>query len=165
MKLKRSALAHHLNCKGKSTPAWYLIGKDIDDMSVDMGGSFETKTNILDETAVSDTGYQPSIAVTPYYADPSDEIYPFLSDLALNRKSGDAAAAEYMETIVEDTEATSHKAWKEDCRIEITSYGGGTDGVTIEYTIHPNGNRVEGTVTFDASKKPTFSPKGAGLSD
>lgn len=155
MKLKRSALAHYINTSSALGGSWYLIGKDIDDMSVDMNGSFETTKNILDETSVTDTGYEPSISVTPYYADPEDAIYPFLSDLALNRKSGDAAKCQYMEVIVEDTSDETHKAWKEDCIIEINSYGGGTNGVTIEYTIHPNGNRVQGTVKIE-NKVPTW---------
>lgn len=154
-KLKRSALAHYLNTSKALGGNWYLIGKDIDDMSVDMNGSFETKKNILDETSVTDTGYQPSIAVTPYYADPSDSIYDFLMDLALGRKSGDDAKAQYMEVIVTDASAETHEAWKEDCRIEIISYGGGTDGVTIEYTIHPDGNRVKGSVKIE-DKVPTW---------
>lgn len=156
MKLKRSALAHYISAGTALSEAWFLIGKDIDDMSMDMGGSFETKKNILDETSVSDTGYQPSMSVSPYYANPEDSIYPFLKDLALNRKSGDEAKAKLLEVIIDDTEAEKHDAWKEDCVIEITSYGGGTEGVTIEYTIHPNGNRVQGKVTIGEDKIPVF---------
>lgn len=155
-KLKRSALAHYINASGDGLSAsWYLIGKDIDDMSVEMNGSFESTSNILGETSVTDTGYEPSISVTPYYADPEDSIYAFLSDLAMNRKSGDDAKCQYMEVLVEDTSAESHKAWKEDCVVEITSYGGGVNGVTIEYTIHPNGNRTQGTVKIE-NKVPTW---------
>lgn len=157
-KLKRSALAHYIKpVSGELGASWFLIGKDIDDMSVDMGGSFETTKNILDETSVTDTGYSPSISVTPHYADPSESIYPFLLDLSMNRKSGDDAKAQMLEVVIENASAESHKAWQEDCVIEINSYGGGTNGVTIEYTIHPNGNRKQGTVTIE-NKVPTFVP-------
>lgn len=155
MKLKRSALAHYISAGSNLSDTWFLIGKDIDDMSMDMGGSFETKKNILDETSVTDTGYQPSMSVTPYYANPEDSIYEFLKDLAFNRKSGDDAKCKLLEVIIDDTEATTHDAWKEDAVIEITSYGGGTEGVTIEYTIHPNGNRVQGKVKIE-NKVPTW---------
>lgn len=153
-KLKRSALAHYIKANGLSAE-WFLIGKDIDDMSVDMGGSFETTKNILGETSVTDTGYQPSMSVSPYYANPDDSIYSFLLDLAMNRKSGDDAKCKFLEVIVEDASAETHKAWQEDAVIEITSYGGGTNGVTIEYTVHPNGNREEGTVKIE-NKVPTW---------
>lgn len=155
-KLKRGALIHHV--KPASGDTWHLIGKDIDTLSVDMNGSFETRKNILDETSVTDQGYEPSIAVTPYYANPDDgAFYEFLKDLAFNRKSGDEAKGVYMETIVESASASSHDAWQEDCIIEITSYGGGTEGTEIAYTIHPDGNRKEGKVSLAAGKVPTFT--------
>ena len=163
MKLTRSAHRFYLNVKGTSSPAWYWVGKDIEDMSVDMGGSFETKKNIMDETSVSDTGYTPSISATPYYADPEDDIYAFLEDLALNRKSGDDCLAECMEIIVSNTDDPSHKAWKEDCKIEIVSYGGDTNGYQIEFNVHPCGNRIAGTATLH-KKVPTFTEGVSSLS-
>lgn len=155
-KLKRGALMHFL----KLGESWYLIGKDIDDMSVDMNGTFETTKNILDETSVTDEGYEPSISVDPYYADPSDAIYQKISDLAMNRKSGDDAKGQYLEVIVTDTSSQSHKAWQEDCKVEISSYGGGTQGVNFQYVIHPDGNRQEGTAKL-AGKVPTFTAGGS----
>lgn len=155
-KLKRESLAHYIKPVAALSAAWHLIGKDIEDMSVDMGGSFESRKNILGETSVSDTGYTPSLAVSPYYADPSDGIYDFLLDLALGRKSGDDAKATMLEVVIVDTSAESHLAYQEDCVIEITSYGGNTEGFGIEYTVHPNGNRKKGTVTIGDDKQPTF---------
>jgi hypothetical protein len=152
-KLKRSAHAFYV--QGGSSTKWYLVGKDIDDMSVDMNGSFETTKNILGETSVNDTGYEPQISVTPYYADPTDEIYEFLLDLAMNRKSGDDCKGKYLEIIAESAEESAHKAWQEDCKFEIVSYGGDTNGFQIEYNVLTCGNRVEGTATI-ADKTPTF---------
>lgn len=158
MKLKRQA--HGLWLKVGTQP-YYLIGKDIDDLSVEMNGSFETKKNILGETSTEDNGYNPQATVTPYYANPDDPIYPFLKDLAMNRKSGDDAKAKYLEVWVEDTSAATHDAWEEDCRIEITSYGGNTSGLQIEYVIHPDGNRKQGSVTI-TDGVPTFSTSALG---
>lgn len=156
--LNREALAHYIKpIAGELGSEYYLIGKDIDDMSVEMNGSFETKKNILGETSVTDTGYSPSMAVAPYYANPADTIYPFVKDLAMNRKSGDDCKAKFLEVIVSDTKAESHEAWEEDCKIEIVSYGGPTEGFAIPFTIHPCGNRKQGTVTL-LNKVPTFTP-------
>lgn len=152
-KLKREA--HRIYLKTSGLSAWFLIGKGIDDMSVEMNGSFEQKRDVTGEVSVNDTGYQPQVSVEPYYANPDDAIYPFLKDLALNRKSNDEAKAEYMEVLIEDTEAESHEAWKEDCRIEIVSYGGDTSGFQIAYNIWPDGNRTKGSVTYEG-KVPTF---------
>lgn len=153
MKLKREA--HGLYLKVGTQP-YFLIGSGIDDMSVEMNGSFENKKDVTGATSVEDNGYTPQISVEPYYANPDDAIYPFLKDLALNRKSGEDAKAKYLEVIVEDTTAASHDAWEEDCRIEIASYGGDTSGLQIAYNIYPDGNREQGTATF-TNKVPTFS--------
>lgn len=155
-KLARKAIAHYVKPTGAAK--WYLIGKDIDDMSVDMNGSFESTTNILGETSVNDTGYQPSMEVTPYYADPEDEIYEYLLDLAMNRKSGDDCKAVMLEAVAD---GETIKGWQEDCKIEITTYGGDTNGARIEFTLHNDGNRQEGTITI-ADKQPSFTAKAAG---
>lgn len=157
-KLKREA--HALYLKAGSMEGWYLIGKGIDDLSIEMNGSFEQTKDITGEVAVSDTGYQPQISVEPYHADPTDAIYPFLKDLAMNRKSGDDAKAQTLEVLIEDTEASKHAGWQEDCRIEITSYGGDTSGLGINFNIWSDGNRTEGSVTM-AGKVPTFTPGGS----
>ena len=153
-KLKREA--HGLYLRFASTDAWFLVGSGIDDMSVEMNGSFEQTKDVTGAVAVSDTGYQPQISVDPYIANPDDTIYSYLKDIALNRKSGDDAKAEYMEVLIDDDTNTSHSAWTEDCRIEIVSYGGDTSGMQILFNIWVDGNRVEGTVTF-TNKVPTFT--------
>lgn len=153
-KLKREA--HRLYLKTTGMTNYYLVGKGVDDMSVEMNGSFEQTTDITGEVSAVDNGYQPQASVEPYYADPEDEIYPFLKDLALNRKSGDAAKCKYMEVVIEDTEDSEHDAWQEDCRIEITSYGGDTSGFQIQFNIWPDGNREQGKATY-TGKNPTFS--------
>lgn len=160
-KLKREAHAFYV--KAGTMTNFFLVGKSIDDMSVEMNGSFEQTKDITGEVSVSDTGYQPQVSVEPYYANPDDEIYPFLKDLMMNRKSGDDAKAKYLEVLVDDTEASTHDAWQEDCRIEIVSYGGDTSGLQIAYNVWPDGNRQQGTVAD--VKNPTFTPASKGLSD
>lgn len=157
-KLKREA--HRLFIKVGSKPYFY-VGKGIDDLSVEMNGSFEVKKDITGQTSVEDSGYNPQTSVEPYYADPEDDIYDFLLDLAMNRKSGDDAKAKYLEVIVEDTTAASHSAWEEDCRIEIVSYGGDTSGFQIAYNLYPDGNRTQGTATI-TNGVPTFSTSALG---
>lgn len=154
-KLKRGAHAFYVKGGTSTTAKWQIVGKDIDDMSVEMNGSFETTHNILDEVSVNDTGYEPSVSVTPYYADPEDNIYDFLLDLALNRKSGDDCKGKYLEVVNEGK--TPLRAWQEDCKFEIVSYGGDTNAFSIEYNVIPDGNREEGTATIGADKTPTFT--------
>ena len=46
---------------------------------------------------------------------------------------------------------------REECYIEIVSYGGDTTGYQIPFNIHYTGVKTKGT--FDVSKK-TFTPAG-----
>lgn len=157
MKLQREA--HVLFVKGGSAD-YQIIGEDIDDLSVEMNGSFETSKNILGKTRVTDTGYAPSVGVEPYYANPTDNIYAFLKDIAMNRKSGDAAKGKMLEVLIDDTDATKHDAWEQDCIFEITSYGGDTNGFAIAFTVHPCGTRTQGKATISGDGSVTFPVTG-----
>lgn len=158
MKLTRGAHLFYIDTSfGSGTVSWYLVGKDIEEMSVDLGADTETVKNILDETSVRHNGYEPTIDADPYYADPEDALYPKLKDIAMNRKKGDECKTKYLEVIVEDTDATSHSAWQEDCYVIPQSVGGDTSGFQIPFQVLPAGNRQAGTATL-ANKVPTFTP-------
>lgn len=162
MKLTRGAYMTYIDGAMGSTSAsasareWYLIGKDIEEMTVDLSPDIETSKNILDESSVKDNGYEVSMSADPYYADPSDAIYDQLSDIALNRKKGDSCKTTLLEVIIEDTSASSHKAWVEDVYLKPTSYGGDTSGFQIPFSLYPAGSRKEGTVTISGGV-PTFT--------
>ena len=113
MKLKRIYLAHYIDASfgGTGAPKWFLIGKDIEDMSVELNPDTDTVKNILDETSVNDNGYEPSMSADPYYANPDDAIYDNLRNIAMNRLTGDACKTKILEVLIEgDSEATL-KSW------------------------------------------------------
>lgn len=157
-KLKRSALLHYVDEKmgGTGSPSWYLIGKDVEDMSVELNPQTETFRNILDEQSANDNGYEPSMSVETYYADPSDgDFYTALKDIAMNRKTGDDCKTTVLEVLIDKTTGP-FDAWKQDCIVKPTSYGGATGGVRIPYTVTFIGDRVAGTVTM-SGRVPTFT--------
>lgn len=166
MKLAREALMHYIDSSFGTDTAWFLIGKDIDDMSVELNPDTETTKNILGETTVKDNGYEPSMSADPYYADPKDDIYEKLVNIAMNRLKGDKCKTQILEVIIKDTADTTHHAWVEDVIVKPQSYGGDTSGVSIPFDVLFDGNRKEGTVTI-ANGVPTFTPKEAspGTSD
>ena len=156
-KLKRSALLHYIDSSmGGTTSAWFLIGKDVEDMSVELNPQTETYRNILDEQGATDNGYEPSMSVETYYADPSDgDFYTVLKDIAMNRKTGDDCKTYVLEVLVDKTTGP-FDAWKQECIIKPTSYGGAPGGVRIPYTVTFIGTRTPGTVTL-ADRVPTFT--------
>lgn len=160
-KLKRSYLLHFIDASfGGQTASWFLIGKHISDMSVNLNPSTEVIKNILDETVTNDNGYEPSIEANTYYANTSDSIYSQIKDIAMNRLTGDDCKTKVLEVII-DTDGTTHSAWQEDCIIKPQSYGGAQGGVNIPYNISFDGNRAVGTVTFTgtgSARVPSFSP-------
>ena len=159
MKLKRSAHLLYVDASmGGATPSWYLVGKHIEELSVDLGADVETVKNILDETSVNLNGYEPSISADPYYANPEDAIYDPLKAAAMDRVMDDAhCKTKFLEVIVEDTSETAHPAWQQDCYLVPESVGGDTSGLQIPFTIHPDGTRVKGTASLTAAKVPTFT--------
>ena len=161
-KLKRSALIHYID-EGFSPEVtdfksiiWFLIGKDVEDLAVNLNPQTTTKKNILDETTVDDEGYEPEFDVDTYYADPSDgPFYEKIKDIAMNRLTGDACKTRVLEVLVDKTQAPFY-AWVEDVIIKPQSYGGAQGGVRIPYKVAYCGNRKQGTVTL-VDKVPTFT--------
>lgn len=158
-KLERKAYATYLDSKfaNTETPSWFLIGKDIDDMSVELNPDTEVKKNILGETSVQDNGYEPSMSADPYYANKDDSIYPKIKDIAMKRLKGDDCKSKILEVILEGD--APYEAYIEDVVVKPQSYGGDTSGFAIPFDVLFDGNRKQGTVTLDPSTKaPTFSP-------
>ena len=161
-KLNREALAHYIDTTFKRDPAsavWEIIGEDIEEMSVEMNPDMETVKNILGQTKTKDNGYEPSMDADPYYADTDSKLYKPLRDIALERKKGADCQTLMLEVIVEDTDAQNHLAFVQEVLVKPNSYGGGTEGVNIPFTVSEDGNRTKGYVSAESLKtgNPTFT--------
>lgn len=157
-KLERSALLHYLDAKfgGTGSPSWFLIGKNVEDMSVELNPQLEPYRNILDEQGANDTGYEPQFDVDTYYADPSDgDFYDKIKAIAMERQTGDDCKTTVLEVLIDKT-AGPFDAWTEEVIVKPQSYGGAPGGVRIPYQVTFTGNRVKGTVTI-ANRVPTFT--------
>lgn len=158
-KLHRSHLKHFLDSTfgGTGSPAWYLIGKNVEDASVELNPDTSTVKNILDESYVEDNGYEPALEIPTFYADPADAIYEKVKAIALQRLTGDDCKTTILEVIIDKTTGP-YEAYTEEVIIKPQSYGGPQGSVNIPYTISFTGNRKAGTVTFDSTTKaPTFT--------
>ena len=170
-KLNREALAHFLDTTFNTSVAdvakatFEIIGDDIEEMSVEMNSDTEQVKNILGQTRTVDNGYTPSMDADPYYANPDKALYPKLRDIAMKRLKGDACKTLMLEVIVEDTEAETHLAYVREVMVKPQSYGGGTEGFNIPFSVSEDGASVEGTVTAASLKtgKPTFTATGTAL--
>lgn len=164
-KLKRSALAHYLDTAWNkkvadaSEAVFEILGDDIEDMSVEMNADTSQIKNILGQTKTTDNGFTPSMSADPWYADTESKLYPHMRDIVMEQITGDERKTLLLEVIVEDLEATTHTAYLREVKVTPTSYGGGTEGVNIPFTVDFDGAWVKGTVTAESIKAgaPVFT--------
>lgn len=164
-KLKRSALAHYLDtawnkkAEDASKAVFEILGDDIEDMSVEMNADTSQIKNILGQTKTTDNGFTPSMSADPWYADTESKLYPRMRDIVMEQITGDERKTLLLEVIVEDLEATTHTAYVREVKVTPTSYGGGTEGVNIPFTVDFDGAWVKGTVTAESIKSgaPVFT--------
>lgn len=173
-KLKREALAQYLDSAWNkkvadvSKAVFEILGDDIEDMSVEMNADTSQIKNILGQTKTTDNGFTPSMSADPWYADTESKLYPHMRDIVMEQITGDERKTLMLEVIVEDTEASTHTAYVREVKVTPTSYGGGTEGFNIPFTVDFDGAWVKGTVTAESVKagSPVFSAtSSASLSD
>lgn len=160
-KIARKFLAHFINTAPASEAVYERLGKDLEELNVELNPEIETKNNILGESATNLSSYQPQYSVEPYYADEGTGLHTFLQDIIDNRKVLDDVKTDTIEVhLWEETAENSgvFTAYKEECIVEIQSYGGDTTGYQIPFNVHLSGNRVKGT--FDTKTK-TFTEESA----
>ena len=174
MKLPREALAHYLDTVWNKKVAdvdkavFEILGEDIEEMSVELNPETEQKKNILGQTKTTDNGYAPSMSADPWRANTDSKLYPHMKDIAFEQLKGDEKKTLMLEVIVEDMEASEHLAYVREVKVTPTSYGGGTEGFNIPFTVDFDGAWVKGTVTADSVKagSPVFTPESsASLTD
>lgn len=158
MKAERKYLAHYLDAAFDATYAstqYALLGKDLEEFSVDLSPDVETSKNILGENSVKHNGYEASADADPVYYEYDDALSEKIMEIAMLRKTGDACKTSYVEVLLNpgegDAAPTVVRAVREDVIVVPNSYGGDTSGVQVPFTIHFAGNRVEGS--FDVSTK------------
>lgn len=151
--LKREHLLHYIdsamntNATSMTSPAWELLGVDIEDMSMELNPDVSRVKNILGQTKTKDKGYEPTMEVTPFMADSDSALYPVIRDIAMDRKTGSDCKTVLLEVIVDPSDTTTHTAWAQEVMVKVSSYGGDTEGVNYPFTVSVDGKRVKGTVT------------------
>ena len=147
MKIQRKYMAHYLNAAFGTEPASYCrLGADLEEYSPEMTANVEKKQNILGQTSVVIDGYQKQGEVTPYYAEDGDPLFAKLQAII----DGDLVLDDLKTDIVEvklwdEDDAGAYPAVKEECYVEIVSYGGDTTGYQIPFNVHYTGVKTKGT--------------------
>ncbi len=172
-KLNREALAHYLDTAWNkkvadaSKAVFEILGDDIEEMSVEMNPETEQRKNILGQTKTIDSGFTPTMSADPWYANTDSGLYEHMKEIVFEQLKGDERKTLMLEVVVEDTEATTHTAYLREVKVTPTSYGGGTEGFNIPFTVDFDGAYAKGTVTAESVKagSPVFTADDSALTD
>ena len=170
-KLNREALAHYLDTAWNKKVAdaskaeFEILGDDIEEMSVELNADTSQVKNILGQTKTIDNGFTPSMSADPWYANTESKLYTHLRDIVLEQLKGDERKTLMLEVIVEDVESPTHLAYVREVKVTPTSYGGGTEGFNIPFTVDFDGAYAKGTVTAESIKAgaPVFTAASSSL--
>ena len=158
MKIERKYMAHYLNAafaNDDGTASYVRLGADLEEYSPELSANVEKKNNILGQTSVTIDSYQKQGEVSPYYAEKGDPLFEKLQAIIDGELVLDDLKTDIVEVKLWNEEsAGAFPAVKEECYIEVSSYGGDTTGYQIPFNIHYTGVKTNGT--FDVTKK-TFT--------
>ena len=142
------------------------LGKDSDDLSIDMNPDTETIIDVQGETTFVNNGYTPSMS-NEYIARQEDAIYPHIQYIADHLAVDDEHTAATMIVATLDIEVSetgaktaSGTGYSVPVKIVVDNDGGSTSGYSIPFTINEDGARTQGTVSV-ADKVPTFTAGAA----
>ena len=156
MKIERKYMAHYLNAHfandSEGTAEYVRLGKDLEEYSPELSANVEKKQNILGNTSVTIDSYQKQGEVSPYYAEKGDPLFEKLQAIIDGDLVLDALKTDIVEVKLwsKDTAGAS-PAVREECYIEVVSYGGDTTGYQIPFNVHYTGVKTKGT--FDPATK------------
>lgn len=141
---------------------WTLLGKDDDDLSIDLNPDTEQKKNVLGDTTTENNGYKPSISPN-YITRREDAIYPHLQEIVDTLTTDENKTTMYMmvatltdEVKDSDTKTLTGRGYMVKTQVVVNNDGGGTAGYTIPFTASEDGGRIQGSVSV-TERVPTFT--------
>ncbi len=155
-KIKRELFKSFINCTPSTqTPTYQVLGDDLEELNIEMSANVARTSNILGENAITIDRYEKTASIEPYKADLDTPLFTFLKGIIDEEKTLDDLKTDVVHVDVFGTETSgAYPAYKEEVFVEVTSYGGNTEGFQIPFNIHFTGKRTKGT--FNPSTK-TFT--------
>ena len=142
---------------------WEALGKDNDDLSKELNPDTEITKNVLGETTMTHSGYEPSVGVDPYYIDPSRLMYRHLQDIAMREVYDEANCVGYFAEAFFETANAATQTMSGYCYVRRAwfipeSVGGDTAGMAIPVAITPIGGMTKKKIVYDmATNQATVS--------
>ena len=140
----------------KASGGWEALGKDNDDLSKELNPDTETSKNVLGEATFTHSGYEPEVAIDPYYIDPSRKMYARIRENAIKEQYGEEDllgkfAEAFFTTANKETRKMTGYCYVRDAWFVPQSTGGDTTAYAIPVTITPVGAVVKKKIVYDMS--------------
>lgn len=149
-KLKRE---HVIFCASWDDSEWEALGKDNDDLSMEMNPDTETGKNVLGESTFTHSGYEPEVDLDTYYADPDRALFEKLFAAAVERKYAEEDllgyfGVAYFDEVNKDKETMTGDFYQQRAWFVPQSLGGDTSGLGIPFNVNPIGSPVKKKITY-----------------
>lgn len=137
--------------------AWEIVGKKIEEMSLEMNPNIETMTDVTGSVETTLDKYEKQTTVSPYYARRDSKMAKWLYNVVRDEKTLSDVEKTFMCVNIFAGSDGAFDAWTQKAIVAVQSFGGNTKGLQIPYNIHWVGEKTFGTVAL-AGGVPTFSP-------
>lgn len=144
-----------------SLPEWEIIGKKIEDLSLEMHPNVETMTDVTGNVETTLDKYEKQTSVSPYYARRESKMAAWLYNVVREERTLSDVERTFLCVNIFAGADGSFDAWTQRAIVAVQSYGGNTKGLQIPYNIHWIGEKKFGTVAI-SDGAPTFKPAGVG---
>jgi hypothetical protein len=147
MKIERKYMAHYIEV---GEGQYVRLGEDLEEYAPEMSASVEKSKNILGQTSVAITGYEKSATVEPYFARKGDPLFERLQAIIDGSLVLDALKTHVVEVKLWEENEGGFPAVREEAYLEVSSYGGNTEGYQIPFVIHYTGMKTRGRFDVDS---------------
>ncbi len=160
-RIERKYLQHYIDVSGGgSTPSWEIVGRGVEDSSIELNTEVTKSQDILGYVDTSVDSMLPEQSYDPNTLRVGNALSAILHELFRNRDysgfSNFKILTVYTYMLEDESETTEFSADMEsNCTIEISSLGG-SSYVDMPFIVHHSNEITKGTVTFTAGV-PTFT--------
>lgn len=132
---------------------WELLGDRVEEMSLTMNPNIETISDVTGLTETTLDKYQVQTEVSPMRARRDSKLFGILYDIVRHEKVLSQVEREFLCVAVFDQgggqDAKTYAAWKQRGIIAVDSFGGGTTGLDIPFSIYWVGAKTHGSFSLE----------------
>lgn len=164
VKATRKLLMTYVDVSDSGTPEWELVGRGVEDSSIELNPNTETTTDILGITETAVTKWEPNQSFDPNTVKGGSKLNYKLHEIWQNKTPELLSKFNVLIVYAYIGETNNFEAeMQKNCTINITSLGGSAY-VDMPIEISFSNDSVKGTVSI-ADGVPTFTPASAGIAE